>query len=483
MPKRLARFVSNPTVGVIELEIRVSRVELGAIESALRRHRAVADALCVRRDDARGAELVAYVVPSGIPISGAHLRRALARHLPPRMVPDAVVSLSALPVSDDGEIGRAALPPPDRDQLTEDEPVAPRTPLERRLAGIWEQVLGVSPVGVTDSIFDLGIPSLLVARLLAEIEGTLRVALPLGAVFRAPTIEALAALIEAGADGPRSTSLVPIQPRGSRPPIFCVHGGAGTILHLEPLARALGDEQPFYGLQSRGLYGGAPPLRTVEEMASHYLSEIRQAQPHGPYCFAGYCFGAIVAFEMAQRMRDDGEEVRLLASLNGPSPAWIERWGWFGNQPSLRELRRRKQGPVTPTFRQRFRRALAEPYRFRRALLFHTQRRLEPWHGRLALVRRRPLPAYVRERYFLRLHGVAERAYRPQPYPGEMLVVYGDHLYEDPTLGWAGLAESGIESVAVPGRHTNNRQALMHPSATFLADRLVDYLRQTAPKD
>ena len=116
-----------------------------------------------------------------------------------------------------------------------------------------------------------------------------------------------------------------------------MHGGAGTILHLQPLARRLGGDQPFYALQSRGLYGGAPPHKTVEEMSAHYLAELKTVQPAGPYYLAGYCFGTIVAFDMAQTLRRAGEEVELLAMFNGPSPAWIKKWGWFGNQPSHRK--------------------------------------------------------------------------------------------------------------------------------------------------
>src|SRR5205823_633968 len=159
----------------------------------------------------------------------------------------------------------------------------------------------------------------------ARLERELGSELPLGALFQAPTIERLALLVERRAppgDG-RWTSLVPIQPNGSQPSLFCVHGGAGTILHLQPLARRLGPEQPFYGLQARGLYGGATPWRTVEQMSAHYLGELRTVQPNGPYYLGGYCFGAIVAFDMAQRLLRDGEDVDLLVVFNGPSPSWI----------------------------------------------------------------------------------------------------------------------------------------------------------------
>ena len=347
-------------------------------------------------------------------------------------------------------------------------------------AAIWERELGINPIGITDNFFDLGVTSIVAARLFAAIEHELGDNLPLGAIFKAPTIEALANLLEAGDTQSRWTSLVPIQPAGARRPIFCVHGGAGTILHLEPLARRLGGDQPFYGLQSRGLYGGVAPPATVEEMASHYLSEMRQVHRGGPWRLAGYCFGAIVAFEIAQRLLADGEEIELLAMFNGPSPVWIRTWGWYGNQPSKR---RGRPAPVRSTHKQRlerqlrrFSRALREPRRFSTALVWYS------WHiggqrrARVALALGRPLPEAVREEYFLRLHAKAERAYEPQPYQGDLLVFYGEDLYEDAELGWGGLATGEIRAYAVPGNHDNNRQAMAEPYVAFISERLQAHL-------
>jgi len=457
-----------------QVKVRGFRIELGEIETLLARHESVQRAVCVARDDGNGPELVAYVVPRGIPVAGAQLRRYLAAHLPPYMVPSAVVALPSFPLTPNGKVDRKALHAPTRERSSDEEIVAPRTPLERRLTATWERVLGISPIGVTDNFFDLGATSLVAAQLFAQIEHELGNALPLGAVFRAPTIAELAELIERPDASSRWSSLVPIQPHGDRTPIFCVHGGAGTILHLEPLARRLGKEQPFYGLQSRGLYGGAPPLRTVEEMASHYLSELREVQPHGPYVFAGYCFGSIVAYEMAQRMLAEGEEVRLLVSFNGPSPAWIKRWGWFGNQPS--HAARRPPRPPRLSGSDRLRRALREPYRFRRALVYRSRRRINPLRARLALALGRPIPEELRERYFLNMHGVAERAYEPRPYPRRMVTFFGEGLYEDPTLGWGEVVTGGIETYAVPGDHGNNRQVMMEPYVEFVQDRLAEEL-------
>jgi thioesterase domain-containing protein len=267
--------------------------------------------------------------------------------------------------------------------------------------------------------------------------------------------------------------LVPIQPLGTRPPIFCVHGGAGTILHLQPLARRLGSEQPFYGLQSSGLYGGSAPIQTVEEMASHYLGEMRQVHTGGPWLIAGYCFGTIVAFEIAQRLLEQGEEVRMVALFNGPSPSWIKQWGWFGNQPSQRKVKPR---PVRMTRKQQLLRALRDPKRFFTAFAWHAGQRIGKLRVKMALARSRPIPEREREQFFFDLHARAERAYEPQPYPRDLLVFYGEGLYEDPSLGWSELAQGGLRTIAVPGEQNNNRDVMKEPGVQFVAESIERYL-------
>jgi aspartate racemase len=388
------------------------------------------------------------------------------------MVPATVTVLDAFPLTPNGKVDRKALPEPTRERSSERELVAARTPLERKLTKIWERQLGINPIGIRDNFFDLGVSSVVAAHLFATIEHDVGDGLPLGAIFKAPTIERLARLIEDGGESARWTSLVPIQPDGTRPPIFCVHGGGGTVLHLEPLARRLGLDQPFYGLQSRGLYGGASPLTTVEDMATHYLSEMRQVNPDGPWYITGYCFGAIVAFELASRLAAMGEDVRLLAVFNGPSPSWIKRWGWYGNQPS--QAHKHVRAPRM-TKQQRILRALREPRRFVTGL----QWKLRIPRARLALKYGRPIPEALREVYFFRLHHFAERAYEPKPFPGEMLVFRGTGLYDDPELGWGGCAEGGIVTHAIPGEHDNNRQAMSEPGVGFVSDCLTEYIAKT----
>jgi oxalate---CoA ligase len=213
-------------------------------------------------------------------------------------------------------------------------------------------------------------------------------------------------------------------------------------------------------------------------MATHYLAEMRQVHPGGPWRLAGYCFGTIVAFELAQRLVAEGEEVRLLAMFNGPSPAWIHQWGWYGNQPSKRQNRPRQP---RVTRRQRLLRALREPRRFGTALVWYTQRELDVRRSKYAMAKGRPLPERAREQFFFGLHARAERAYEPTPYPGELLVFSGEGLYEDPELGWGGLAQGGIKTYAVPGEHTNNRDVMREPNVAFVGERLHEYLQRQFP--
>jgi amino acid adenylation domain-containing protein len=455
-----------------QVKVRGFRIELGEIETVLARHPGVVEAVVVARGAGAEADLAAYVIAGAAPVSAYDLRQYLMHKLPSYMVPSTVTALERFPLTPNGKVDRKALPEPTRERAADHALIGSRTELERKLTRIWERELDTRPIGVTDNFFDLGVTSIVAARLFAAIEQEAGDKLPLGAIFKAPTIERLARLIEDGADAARWSSLVAIQPQGTRPPIFCVHGGGGTVLHLEPLARRLGNDQPFYGLQSRGLYGGEAPLQTVEEMASHYLSEMRQVNPDGPWYITGYCFGAIVAFELASSLAAAGEDVRLLASFNGPSPSWIHRWGWYGNQPSQRD--RHKRTPKL-TKGQRLLRAVREPRRVLTGLAWQT--RLP--RARLALKYGRPLPESLREFYFFRLHHFAERAYEPKPYGRDMLVFYGSGLYEDPELGWGGLAQGGTHAFAIPGEHDNNRQAMTEPGVEFVSDRLREYLATT----
>jgi acyl transferase domain-containing protein/thioesterase domain-containing protein/acyl carrier protein len=214
--------------------------------------------------------------------------------------------------------------------------VAPRTDLERTLAGFWQELLGVGEVGVEDSFFDLGGHSLIAVRLFAMIRRAYAVDFPISVLFEAPTIAACAALIEARI-GPQEAGAAPATPAaparrfshlvamhqgegGPRTPFFLVAGMFGNVLNLRHLAQLLGADRRFYGLQARGLYGDEAPHRTLEAAAADYLAELRQAQPHGPYLLGGFSGGGLTAWEMARQLEAAGEAVAIVVLLDTPLP-------------------------------------------------------------------------------------------------------------------------------------------------------------------
>ncbi len=226
----------------------------------------------------------------------------------------------------------------DRPAMNEDF-AAPETDIEKRLAGFWEDLLGVRNVGVDDSFFDLGGHSLIAVRLFSLVKKTYRVDFPISVLFEAPTIRACAALIAEKAgitDSPSETGEAPVKARperrfshivpmhegepGPKPPFFLVAGMFGNVLNLRHLALLMGRDRPFYGLQAKGLYGDEAPHRTIEEAARDYIAELKQVQPDGPYQLGGFSGGGIIAFEMAQQLRALGDEVALVALLDTPLP-------------------------------------------------------------------------------------------------------------------------------------------------------------------
>src|SRR4029077_21085847 len=177
---------------------------------------------------------------------------------------------------------------------------APSTELEKQLCEMWEQLLRIKRVGVHDNFFELGGHSLLAVRLAAEINNLLGYKLPIAALFRSPTVESLSRRLTGGHWAPPWSSLVPLQPLGSKAPIFFVHGCRGDVYGFLGLAQLLAPDQPAYGLQAVGLDGTSARHITVEDMAAHYVKEVRSFQPEGPYFLGGHALGGVIAFEMAQ---------------------------------------------------------------------------------------------------------------------------------------------------------------------------------------
>lgn len=241
------------------------------------------------------------------------LKGFLADRIPDYMLPSDYVLLDQLPLTLNGKVDRHSLPLPERANSKANESfLKPRDELEQKLVQIWEDVLGVRPIGIRDKFFELGGHSLLALRLMARINQQFGREVSLDTLIQVATVERLAELLRETDRKDEWSPLVALQPNGTKPPLFLVHPVTGNVLCYLELARNLGDDRPIYGLQARL----TDPLTEVDQMAASYIEAIRTVQPHGPYLLGGWSMGGTIACEMALQLMGQGEEVPLLLLLD-----------------------------------------------------------------------------------------------------------------------------------------------------------------------
>jgi len=453
----------------LQVKIRGVRVEPGEVESALRNLPGVRECVVVAAaNGSNDRRLVAYVVPrQGESLVTSDLRSCLQERLPDYLVPSAFVVLDELPLTSSGKLDRRALPAPEiSDRNVELTGAAPRTPTEKLLAEIWREVLGVPRIGIHENFFDLGGHSLLAVRLFAQIEKRFGRRWPLATLFQLPTITQFAATIQK-AWSPKWSSLVAIKPDGSKPPFFCVHGLGGNVLEFSDLARHLDDDQPFYGLQSQGLDGKQPLLSSVEDMAAHYVKEMRELQPVGPYFIGGRSLGGAIAFEMARQLRAEGQEIALLALLDTypAQPArFVQRLA--GHATNLRGL------------------SLAEKFRYVAYKARFAPRKIKGrvWRTIYDSLQKfgRTFPRVLESA--TEFNSLAAHRYQPQAYDGRVTLFWAhDDLRasNDLVAGWRALAIGGIEVQEIPGTHLN---IIKEPHVAELANKLTACLQRAGNK-
>jgi len=460
-----------------QVKVRGVRIETGEVEAALARHPEVRACAVV----ARGDGLVAYVVaaPTGSPRIRypARLRSFLQQSLPDAMLPGRFVELAELPRTPNGKLDRRALPDPEAVARPRSAP--PRDDLERYLAGVWSEILGVTGIGVDDDFFQLGGHSLSGATVVGRLQQSLGEIVHMVVIYDAPTVGRLAAyLTEHYPDAvrrrfggavtpavprPAAPALVPLQPRGERPPLICVHPAGGDVICYRDLAQALGGDRPVYGLQAQGVLAGETPLTRLEAIAERSVALLLEAFPAGPYHLAGWSFGGLVVYEMARRLAAAGHEVALLAVLDaGPHEPTGD--GDSAPRSDDADILAATFQSVLPVTAEEIR---ALPAEDRLPQLFERTRAA----GKL--------PSGVDLAYAQRLlatfqaHQAAALAYRPGPYPGRLTLLraaggLAARPDRDPALGWSSLA-AAVEIHEVPGDHETMAAP---PHVAALADRL-----------
>ncbi|HEX2441331.1 MAG TPA: amino acid adenylation domain-containing protein [Methylomirabilota bacterium] len=475
----LARWRADGTLEFLgrndqQLKLRGFRVEPGEIETALAAHPDVREAVVVARQSASGErELVAFLITrQGSP--PPDLAVFLRERLPAFMIPSTFVAVAAIPLTAHGKADRAALaalpapaPPPGASRL------APRDPLEAWLAELWEELLGVAPIGVRADFFGLGGHSLAAVRMVHRIEHHLGQRIPLATLHAHATVEELARVLVRGDRERFPTPVVKLQADGTRRPFFFFHGDVnGGGLYCRDLARHLGPDQPLFAIHPLG-FDARPVPATIEAMAATHLSLIRELQPRGPYFVGGFCNGALTAYEVAGVLARAGESVEPVVLIGAVADARLRRVGamlrglgqrlglgkdevadYFGRLRHLAQRWRRANGRgrfglargfiATAARELGTRAAGVRPSPFSRVPI-------DPDAGAALRVADALLSPETYARYF-----TAMMAYVPPRFPGRLLVLWPD---EDPLeqpppagLGWQELSDH-VEVVVVPGNH------------------------------
>jgi amino acid adenylation domain-containing protein len=424
----LTRFRADGTIEYLgridhQVKVRGFRIELGEIEAALCEQTSVREAVVVAREDTPGnKQLVAYLVPGGQSPDIDAIRSSLRTKLPDYMVPSAFVALDALPLNPNGKVDRKALPAPSAAPEQGDSLVAPRDALELQVASIWEDVLRLPSISVTSNFFELGGHSLLAVRLVSRLKQHFQFSLPVATVFSAPTVRQMSDVLRDQRLTQSHRQMVPLRIIGSTRPLFIVHSITAEVFSLVPLAKALSTDLPVYAFQSRGLESQEDPLESLEDMARAYIAELRTIQPRGPYRLSGHSLGGVIAFEMAQQLQRQGEQIELLALFDS----------------FLDEAHDRREAE--------------DPDRIGRIVSFVGAGPAKHYVDQLV--------PEARERYLgvVRANARALLRYRAARYPGAVLLVRARDGRADPREDWAAHCPA-LEVIVVPGTHSSMLEA------------------------
>jgi thioesterase domain-containing protein len=444
-------------------------IELAEVEAALRSHPGIEDAAVVVSSGETAPSghrhLVGYYVlgesPS-TPTSIAELRRHLARNLPVHMLPAKLIELKALPRQPNGKLDRQALADlaPDQSQASRASNESPSSRYEIQLMRIWLELLDDPSIDRQSNFFEHGGHSLLIPGLIERVHQDFAVELPLGAIFEAPTVAELAAVIERDEGQSSWRSLVSIRQGGTRPPVYVVHGLAGEISYFYNLARYLPRDRTVYGIQAP-----AEPYDEMVPMAEAYLQEILQAQPEGPYLLVGYCLGGCIAYEMARQLLERGERVGLLALINSVPPRHL-----LDESAPLATILARRLKRFTAKGPRQMLASLTSADAVKRHLKSGVRGDKESADETLDDLLERMHPAYQEATV---RHYRALRDYHPKPYPGDAWLFSGSDLYLGADYAWRQIVEGRLDVESIGGHH---QYVLKEPNVQGAAEKLCRIL-------
>lgn len=441
------------------VKVRGFRVELDEVENALRGYPGVKNCIVVPKEfrqqegttTVNQKKLVAYFLPDPtIQVSIKDLQNYLTERLPDFSLPQAIIQIDQFPLSPNGKVDINALPnPTEIYRQGQSELVAPRNSIEAKLVDLWEILLQVKPIGIDENFFDLGGDSLAAIDLVLSIEKAFQRSLPISALLQHPTIAQLAEVLNTDEKKQKWSSLVPIQPNGTRTPLFCIHADGGVMFYYE-FARRMDKNQPIYGIQARGLSGEDRPHASVPQMAVDYIAEMRTVQPQGPYQFCAFSLGGVVALEMARQLREAGDQVIFVGLLDAYGPGYPQilpnknlvdyKMSVHMNTLRLHDWRGK--------FNYLMRRVRSRLQKVETSLLGSTLTAL-----------RIPLPQNIRYNYVARVLNDMVDSYKPQVCPGTVTLfrasIQPENIISDPLLGWKDHVAGEIKVINVTGTHNS----------------------------
>ena len=447
-----------------QIKIRGCRVEPAEVESAMKAHPNIQEAVAAGREDERGEQqLVAWVVPRQAgAMTSSDLRSFLKENLPDYAVPSRFAFLAALPRLPNNKVNRRELPDPGRFRWERKTAGArPRAGLEQRVAMIWEQLLGVPPESVEDDFFELGGHSLLAAQMIERIAAELGSDVPPALFLESPTIAQVVRAIEGEACPAYPRHILPIQPLGSKAPWLCF----GAEAAFRDLARALGWDQPLFGVTPEvGDLEWLARGTSLQEIVRGLLHSVRALQSAGPYYLGGHSRYGLFAYEAARQLAAQGQEIGAVIMLDTFLPFAARNscsvWARLGAH-SAALLDRTLRGDL---------RAISKHVSTLAPMGWEVARRLFNQSRTDGSAETRQ-PAEARAAEILEsLLNAAERAYFPGGYRGPVTLIEAGNQLLGPEVGtrfgWKTFCAGALDIRTVPGDHNS---ILMPPNVSELA--------------
>jgi fengycin family lipopeptide synthetase A len=301
-----------------QVKIRGYRVELSEIEYKLLQHPGIKEAVVLDYVSHNGSSMIQASIVSDRQLDAEELKRQLRLKLPDYMIPEQVVTVPSIPLTQTGKVDKEALRLITSNLLSDMQSTIalPGSLTEQKLAAMWKELFQLEQISITKSFFNLGGNSLLAIRLFVMIKEVFQLSLPVSIIFKENTIERLSKVIDDRKVKDECLVVCIREGKGNRP-LFCIHDFSGEVLAYSNLAGAMQDDEAVYGI--RYPFGNHKQVKSLEALASGYIKEIKYLQPKGPYRIAGYSSGGIIAYETARQLLEQKEEVSLLALLDTPN--------------------------------------------------------------------------------------------------------------------------------------------------------------------